>query len=149
MFSLSFKLYFQARAYASESGVLTIPMMDDIIKDSVEQHAKKVAWQQGEEVSDVFYRTGKDRHMSNVPPTVAESVAPLTSSSSKPEASIEKPDAPIEKPDAPIEKRDAPLESKSHKSDPLQDIKEVLQKKSDAPSKKSDSPQKPGSDSGS
>ena len=142
MFSLSFKLYFQARAYASESGVLTIPMMDDIIKDSVEQHAKKVAWQQGEEVSDVFYRTGKDRHMSNVPPTVAESVAPLTSSSSKPEASIEKPDAPIEK-------RDAPLESKSHKSDPLQDIKEVLQKKSDAPSKKSDSPQKPGSDSGS
>jgi len=139
----------QARAYASESGVLTIPMMDDIIKDSVEQHAKKVAWQQGEEVSDVFYRTGKDRHMSNVPPTVAESVAPLTSSSSKPEASIEKPDAPIEKPDAPIEKRDAPLESKSHKSGPLQDISEVLQKKSDAPSKKSDSPQKPGSDSGS
>lgn len=70
----------QARAYASEDGVLTIPMMDDIIKDSVEQHAKKVAWQQGEEISDVFYRTSKDGQLSNMPPTMG---TPLTTSSSK------------------------------------------------------------------
>jgi len=65
----------QARAYASEDGVLSIPMMDDIVKDAVDQHAKKVAWQHGEEVSDVFYRTSKDKSSSNISPSATNSSA--------------------------------------------------------------------------
>lgn len=37
--------YFQASAYASETGVLTEEMIDEKVKDSISQHAKKVDWQ--------------------------------------------------------------------------------------------------------
>ncbi|KAK0056454.1 ATPase family AAA domain-containing protein 3-A [Biomphalaria pfeifferi] len=81
----------QAKAYASEKGVLTEEMIDDIVNDSVQQHAKKVAWQHGEVLTDVFYRTSKDRHMSIMPPpqvsksTLSSSVQETKQSQSPPQ----------------------------------------------------------------
>ncbi|XP_076472724.1 ATPase family AAA domain-containing protein 3-like [Babylonia areolata] len=38
----------QARAYASEDGVLTEKMVDEIVSDAIQQHARKVQWQEDE-----------------------------------------------------------------------------------------------------
>ncbi|XP_005109167.1 ATPase family AAA domain-containing protein 3-A [Aplysia californica] len=88
----------QARAYASEDGILTIPMMDDIVKDAIEQHAKKVAWQHGEETSDVFYRTSKDRLLSNMPPPTSASAAPSSAAPSPSKPAPSSPSNPPQKP---------------------------------------------------
>ncbi|CAL1532884.1 unnamed protein product [Lymnaea stagnalis] len=70
----------QAKAYASEKGILTEEMINDIVNDAIEQHAKKVSWQHGEVTTDVFYRSSKDRSMSIVPPTpLVAKVTPIPS----------------------------------------------------------------------
>ncbi|KAL8564956.1 ATPase AAA domain-containing protein 3-B [Nucella lapillus] len=50
----------QARAYASEDGVLTEKMVDEIVKDAIGQHARKMQWQQDETrgTQDVAAATG-------------------------------------------------------------------------------------------
>ncbi|KAH9514111.1 ATPase AAA domain-containing protein 3 [Bulinus truncatus] len=68
----------QAKAYASEKGILTVEMIDEIVDEAVRQHSLKVSWQHGEITTDVFYRSSKDRLMSIMPPPVTKS----TSSSS-------------------------------------------------------------------
>ncbi|CAG5115121.1 unnamed protein product [Candidula unifasciata] len=69
----------QARAYASETGELTEAMIDDIVKDAVEQHKKKVEWQQGASVSDVFYRSSRVMPIGLPPiPAIMESPAKTT-----------------------------------------------------------------------
>lgn len=67
----------QARAYASEDGVLTERMMDEIVADSVKQHARKVQWQRDQEkaaqeagVIDSAYRS--DKHSASVIPKSQE-----------------------------------------------------------------------------
>lgn len=53
----------QAKAYASEDGVLTEEMMDEIVQDAISQHARKVEWQQEQELTaqeTSVYRSGKD-----------------------------------------------------------------------------------------
>ena len=70
----------QARAYASEDGVLTERMMDEIVADSVKQHARKVQWQRDQEkatqeagVIDSAYRS--DKHSASVIPKSQEASA--------------------------------------------------------------------------
>ncbi|ESO88766.1 hypothetical protein LOTGIDRAFT_72085, partial [Lottia gigantea] len=41
----------QARAYASEDGVLIEKMIDSVVADSIKQHQKKILWQQEQEKS--------------------------------------------------------------------------------------------------
>lgn len=66
----------QARAYASEDGVLTERMMEEIVADSVKQHARKVQWQRDQEkagVIDSAYRS--DKHSASVIPKSQEASA--------------------------------------------------------------------------
>ncbi|KAK3736546.1 hypothetical protein RRG08_051538 [Elysia crispata] len=90
----------QAKAYASEDGILTLEMMDDIVNDAIGQHAKKVAWQEGEDISDVFFRSTKTSKQSKsssspVTQTSASSTSSASSSGLSNSASSQKPDDKI------------------------------------------------------
>lgn len=72
-------VFWQASAYASEDGVLTETMVDDIVSDALRAHEKKVLWQQDHEAGDYLtpLRSSKDAS-TFVPPSATSTSASAT-----------------------------------------------------------------------
>jgi hypothetical protein len=60
----------QSKAYASQDGVLTAAMIDDIVEEAVRGHHKKMLWQEEQEKAAVSGRhsSAKDASTFSPPP---------------------------------------------------------------------------------